>query len=101
METDKRSLIVKTIGHSTHTIDEFIHLLQLHEITLVVDVRSIPRSRHNPQFNKDELSAHLKSAGICYVHMLELGGLRHPLRNSLTQMAKTLHFEACRLYANT
>ena len=101
METDKRSLIVKTIGHSTHTIDEFIHLLQLHEITLVVDVRSIPRSRHNPQFNKDELSAHLKSAGIGYVHMLELGGLRHPLRNSLNTGWRNASFRGYADYMQT
>jgi len=74
---------VFTIGHSTRTIEEFIRLLQAHSVTLVVDVRTVPRSRHNPQFNRDSLPASLKTAGIGYVHRQELGGLRHTTRDSL------------------
>jgi uncharacterized protein (DUF488 family) len=44
-----------TIGHSTHTLEEFIHLLQVHGAACVVDVRTVPRSRHSPQFNQDSL----------------------------------------------
>jgi uncharacterized protein (DUF488 family) len=65
-----------TIGHSTRTIDEFIGLLQASEIHVVVDVRTIPRSRRNPQFNKDSLPQTLQSFQIGYEHMLELGGRR-------------------------
>jgi uncharacterized protein (DUF488 family) len=68
---------VLTIGHSTRPLEEFIRLLQAHAVTRVVDVRTVPRSRHNPQFNRDTLPASLKAAGIGYTHMAELGGLRH------------------------
>ncbi len=69
--------VVLTVGHSTHPIDEFIPLLQAHGATLVADVRTIPKSRHNPQFNKTSLPASLRKAGIKYVHLPGLGGLRH------------------------
>jgi len=71
-----------TIGHSTHTLEEFIGLLQAHGATCVVDVRTIPRSRHNPQFNKTSLPRSLKKAGLGYVHMAGLGGLRHAKHDS-------------------
>jgi uncharacterized protein (DUF488 family) len=71
-------MMVLTIGHSTRTIEEFTRLLQAHVAHCVVDVRTVPRSRHNPQFNRDTLPESLKTAGIGYAHMAELGGLRHP-----------------------
>jgi uncharacterized protein (DUF488 family) len=74
--------IVLTIGHSTRTIEEFISLLQVHAVTCVIDVRTMPRSRHNPQFNRENLPVSLRPAGIGYVHMAELGGLRHTTRDS-------------------
>lgn len=70
--------IIFTIGHSTRTLEEFVGLLQAYEVRLVVDVRTIPRSRHNPQFSQENLSASLKESGIDYVWLKELGGLRHP-----------------------
>ena len=73
---------VLTIGHSTRPIEEFLRLLDNQGVTRLVDVRTIPRSRHNPQFNKDSLPNALKSAGIAYMHMSGLGGLRHPRKNS-------------------
>jgi hypothetical protein len=69
--------VVLTIGHSTRTIEEFVRLLRAHSVTRVVDVRTVPRSRHNPQFNRDTLPASLKKSGIGYVHLPGLGGLRH------------------------
>ena len=65
----ENSPIVLTIGHSTRTIEEFIGLLQAHRATRVVDVRTVPRSRHNPQFNKAALPRALKKAGLGYVHL--------------------------------
>ena len=65
-----------TIGHSTRSIDEFVHLLRAAEVTLVADIRSVPRSRTNPQYNKDVLPATLVAYGIDYVHSAQLGGLR-------------------------
>jgi uncharacterized protein (DUF488 family) len=82
MPKTKPSPIVLTIGHSTRTLDEFIQLLQAHGATCVVDVRTVPRSRHNPQFNQASLPRSLKKAGMKYVHLPGLGGLRHAKRDS-------------------
>lgn len=68
---------VLTIGHSTRALDTFIQMLRVHGVTHLVDVRTIPRSRHNPQFNRDTLPEALRLAGIAYTHMEQLGGLRH------------------------
>lgn len=76
-------LLVMTVGHSTRTLDEFISLLQTHAVARVVDVRTIPRSRHNPQFNQDSLPDALKNAGLGYVHLPGLGGLRHAKPDSI------------------
>jgi uncharacterized protein (DUF488 family) len=73
---------VFTIGHSTRSLESFIDLLQKHSVKKVVDIRTIPRSRHNPQFNSETLPDHLKAAGISYIHMAGLGGLRHTRRDS-------------------
>jgi hypothetical protein len=70
-------LVIFTIGHSTRTWLAFLELLRAYDIKRVIDVRSIPRSRHNPQFNRETLSAKLRSARIGYVHSQKLGGLRH------------------------
>jgi uncharacterized protein (DUF488 family) len=75
-------LTVFTIGHSTRTWTAFLELLRAHRIQRVVDVRSIPRSRHNPQFNRETLSTKLRGARIGYVHLGMLGGLRHARRDS-------------------
>jgi len=77
----KPSLIV-TIGHSTRPIGEFIELLQAHGVKRLVDVRTVPRSRHNPQFNSDTLVVSLRAARIHYTHLPGLGGLRHARKDS-------------------
>jgi uncharacterized protein (DUF488 family) len=74
--------ILFTIGHSTHTLDAFIKLLALEKIAVLVDVRTIPRSRHNPQFNFATLPDELLRSGIAYMHMKELGGLRRARADS-------------------
>jgi uncharacterized protein (DUF488 family) len=65
-----------TIGHSTRSIAEFVDLLTIAEVRLVVDVRTISRSRTNPQYNSEEFAKALSEFGIDYVHIVELGGLR-------------------------
>ncbi len=75
--THERQVGVLTIGHSTRELKEFIALLQAHGVTLVADVRTVPRSRRNAQFNHDTLPEALKAAGIAYAHLPGLGGLRH------------------------
>jgi uncharacterized protein (DUF488 family) len=71
-----------TVGHSTLPIAEFIARLKAYAIEQLADVRTVPRSRFNPQFNADELGASLAAVGIAYVPMPALGGLRHPHRDS-------------------
>jgi uncharacterized protein (DUF488 family) len=93
--------IVLTIGHSTRTLEEFIGLLQAHGVTRVVDVRTVPRSRHNPQFNKDSLPDSLKKAGLRYVHMPGLGGLRHAKRDSLNLGWRNASFRGYADYMQT
>ena len=65
-----------TIGHSTRSIEEFVGLLQPNEVRIVLDVRTVPRSRTNPQYNRDSLPASLARAGIGYEHVAALGGLK-------------------------
>ena len=74
--------LVLTVGHSTRAQNDFIALLQAHAVKQLADVRTIPRSRHNPQFNRDCIALALQHAEIRYVHMKALGGLRHPRSNS-------------------
>jgi uncharacterized protein (DUF488 family) len=71
-----------TVGHSTRSIDDFVELLRAHGVREIVDIRSIPRSRHNPQFNADLLEHSLEQRDIGYRHINELGGLRHASKDS-------------------
>lgn len=72
-----------TIGHSTRELAEFVDILKAYKIELLVDVRSVPKSRHTPQFNKDNLSKVLPSNGLTYRHLEKLGGLRHTTKDSV------------------
>jgi uncharacterized protein (DUF488 family) len=78
MHAKSRSRVptVLTVGHSDRSLEEFVRLLQAHGTTLVVDVRTMPGSRHNPQYSRDTLPQDLHQAGIGYIHMPGLGGLR-------------------------
>ncbi len=78
----KKPVAVLTIGHSTRSLESFVELLRAHGVMQLVDVRTIPRSRHNPQFNQDSLPESLEAAGIGYAHLPELGGLRRARRDS-------------------
>jgi uncharacterized protein (DUF488 family) len=86
------SLVVFTIGHSTRTLEDFISLLREYDVQKVVDVRTIPRSRHNPQYNREELAKSLKVVGIGYVHMSGFGGLRHSVPDSQNTGWRNLSF---------
>jgi uncharacterized protein (DUF488 family) len=77
------ALIIFTIGHSTRSIQEFIRLVRAHGVKRVIDVRTIPRSRRNPQFNRENLAPALRNAEIRYRHMSGLGGLRRPRPDSI------------------
>jgi uncharacterized protein (DUF488 family) len=69
---------IYTIGHSTRSADEFLQILRRYEIRCVADVRTVPRSRRNPQFNREALSAAMAEAGVEYQHFPDLGGFRDP-----------------------
>jgi uncharacterized protein (DUF488 family) len=71
------------IGHSTRTLEQFIEILKAHGITLLADIRTIPKSRHNPQFNAESLLRELPKVGIAYRHLKELGGLRRAAKDSV------------------
>jgi len=86
--------LVLTIGHSDRSLEEFLHLLRAHHVTLLVDVRKMPGSRKNPQFNQDALSPSLHEAGIEYVHITGLGGLRRPTPNSPNTGWRNRSFQA-------
>lgn len=92
---------VYTIGHSTRTSEAFICLLKLHDIELVVDVRTIPRSRRIPHFNMENLPSILRSAGITYLHMPGLGGFRHPRHDSLNKAWRNTSFRGFADYMQT
>jgi uncharacterized protein (DUF488 family) len=94
-------MTIFTIGHSTRPIDEFISILKALDIRLVADVRTIPRSRHNPQFNSDVFAKKLKESGLDYVHMAELGGLRHPKKDSPNTAWKNDSFRGYADYMQT
>jgi uncharacterized protein (DUF488 family) len=79
---DAEPITILTIGHSTRTIEEFVALLKAHAVKRLVDVRSIPKSRRVPQFNRDALAATLRARGISYLHLKNLGGLRHAKKDS-------------------
>ncbi len=96
-----RRVTLWTVGHSTRSLDDFIALLQAHGIRRLVDVRTIPRSRHNPQFNKDQLPESMKQAGIQYVHMPALGGLRHACRDSVNGAWRNASFRGFADYMQT
>ena len=89
-----------TIGHSTRHLDEFVALLRQSGVTLLVDVRSVPRSRAVPQFNEDTLPAALAREGIGYRHLPALGGRRHHRRDAPPSPNGLWRVAAFRAYAD-
>ncbi len=90
-----------TIGHSNRTLEFFISLLLGYGIQCLVDVRTIPRSRRNPQFNREDLSENLRKVGIGYKHEAKLGGLRHPLPGSVNEAWENASFRGFADYMHT
>jgi uncharacterized protein (DUF488 family) len=92
---------VLTVGHSTRPIESFIELLAGHGVTQLVDVRTVPRSRHNPQFNQEALGAALADANIGYAHAPGLGGFRRPSPDSANAGWRNLSFRGYADYMQT
>jgi uncharacterized protein (DUF488 family) len=90
-----------TIGHSTKPIEEFLALLKAHGVQRLVDVRTIPRSRHNPQYDTEALATHLRKATLTYLHMPHLGGLKKPKKDSVNMGWKNTSFRGYADYMQT
>ena len=90
-----------TIGHSTLAIELFLGALQGNDVTLLVDVRTIPQSRHNPQFGMEALSASSGSVGIQYLWMKALGGLRRAKKDSINTGWRNASFRGYADYMQT
>ncbi|MDB5825125.1 MAG: hypothetical protein JWR21_3829 [Herminiimonas sp.] len=99
--TGTEELIVCTVGHSTHPIDEFVGMMESNDIRSVLDVRTVPRSRHNPQFNLDALPGFLEAVGIAYTHLPELGGLRRTRADSPNAAWRNVSFRGYADYMQT
>jgi uncharacterized protein (DUF488 family) len=93
--------LVLTVGHSTRTLEAFVSLMQMHGVTRVVDIRTIPRSRHNPQFNGDTLPESLSAVDIGYTYMPGLGGLRRARPDSPNQGWRNASFRGYADYMQT
>lgn len=96
-----KKVIVFTIGHSTRLLEQFTALLKAHEIQMVADVRTIPKSLYNPQFNGDELKLALRRLKIGYRHLPKLGGLRRPRKDSLNLGWRNASFRGYADYMST
>jgi uncharacterized protein (DUF488 family) len=90
-----------TIGHSTRTLKEFLNILNIYQITHVVDVRSIPRSLHVPWFNKNKLKSSLRKNKIGYTHLAKLGGLRRTSKTSINMGWNNINFRGFADYMHT
>jgi uncharacterized protein (DUF488 family) len=94
-------MTIWTIGHSTRPIEDFVALLKAHGVHHLADVRTVPRSRHNPQFNTDQLAKSLKKAQLGYRHMPQLGGLRKAHKDSINTAWRNASFRGYADYMQT
>jgi uncharacterized protein (DUF488 family) len=97
----KKPEVVLTVGHSDRSLEDFLHLLRSHDVTLVADVRKMPRSRHNPQFNSDSLPKELAKVGVGYQVFPGLGGLRKAQADSVNTGWRHRSFRAYADYMQT
>ncbi|MGH7129149.1 MAG: DUF488 family protein, partial [Planctomycetaceae bacterium] len=93
--------VIYTIGHSTRPLDELVAILRAHGVKRVVDVRTIPRSRHNPQYNRETLGRALHNRRLNYRHMKALGGLRRPRKDSVNSGWRNASFRGFADYMQT
>ncbi len=97
----KTELCIFTIGHSNRTIEDFLDILKHYHIIELVDIRTIPKSRHNPQFNSEDLAHVLRNHHIGYRHQKNLGGLRHTHTNSINTAWHNASFRGFADYMQT
>jgi uncharacterized protein (DUF488 family) len=96
-----RGVRLYTIGHSTRSLDELVKLLRAAHVTALADIRTIPRSRHNPQFDRDALRTSLRNRRLRYVHVPTLGGLRRARKDSPNQAWRNASFRGFADYMQT
>jgi uncharacterized protein (DUF488 family) len=99
--TDDRSMVIWTTGHSTRAIEDFLALLAGHRIERLVDIRTIPHSRRNPQFGQSALADSLAAARIGYTHLAGLGGRRRPAPDSINAAWRHSSFRGYADYMQT
>lgn len=97
----KKKPCIFTIGHSTRPIEEFLEILKHYHVTELVDIRTIPKSRHNPQFNGDALAHVLRNHHIGYRHQKNLGGLRYAHKDSINMGWRNASFRGYADYMQT
>jgi uncharacterized protein (DUF488 family) len=93
--------VIFTIGHSTHAFDAFVAMLKAHDVTQLVDVRTVPKSRRVPQYNSESLAKTLPAHGIEYVHLKALGGLRRARKDSVNSGWRNASFRGYADYMAT
>jgi len=93
--------VIFTVGHSTRSFEDLLKLLRAHRIERLIDVRTVPRSRHNPQFNRETLGKMLRHRRINYRHMKGLGGLRHASPDSINAGWRNASFRGYADYMQT
>ena len=93
--------VIYTIGHSTRPQEEFLAILNAFSVRTVADIRTIPRSRKNPQYDGDELKRWLNAASVDYLHLRDLGGLRHPHKDSVNTAWRNDSFRGYADYMQT
>lgn len=98
---NKTPHVIYTIGHSTRSIDEFVELLNKYHVKQLVDIRTVPGSRHNPQYSQKALEKSMKSNGISYTYMKDLGGLRHSNKESINMGWRNKSFRSYADYMQT
>ena len=97
----KKDNIIYTIGHSTHSLTDFLSMLQSFNIKILIDIRSLPGSRKFPQFNKEVLKISLEEAGIQYIHIIDLGGRRKVKKDSINNRWNNDSFKGYADYMET
>lgn len=97
----KKKINIFTIGHSTRSIEDFLAILKHYNIIELIDIRTVPKSRHNPQFNEHELAHVLRNHHIGYRHEKDLGGLRHAHKDSVNMGWENFSFRGFADYMQT
>lgn len=101
MQHAAHTITIFTIGHSTRSVEQFIEILQHYGITHLVDIRTVPKSRHTPQFNEQALHKSLANVHIKYTHLKDLGGFRHAQKDSVNTAWRNASFRGFADYMQT